>query len=189
VLSAFRLLVANRVAADDVVAASCARALNYFWLAHDAGTAYTYRSYAVKTMAIAAGELDLRYAFALPKLLADPENWTAIYRGFSAWVAPLGHKGLLVEPPGRPGGVETVFLSRDDGAFTFAVVNVGAPRDRLPLEITLDEAAAGSRAALLDPADGHVVAGLESSEHGGRMELEVPALPERSVAVVRLAAR
>ena len=86
-------LVANRVQQDPVVAESC-RALAYFWQANRAGRASTYRSYPVKTFGIAAGDVDLRFAFALPYLLRDPDNWTSIYRGFSAWVAPSGGKGL-----------------------------------------------------------------------------------------------
>ena len=107
VLSAFRLLVANRVAADPVVREACGRALSYFWRAERDGRAYTYRSYAVKTFGIAAGEIDLRYAFNLPHLLADPDNWTSIYRGFSAWVAPWKNKGLPVTFEGDPPGMES----------------------------------------------------------------------------------
>ena len=129
VLSAFRLLVANRISGDPAVANACARALAYFWAGYKNGTAHTYRCYPVKTFGIAAGELDLRFAFALPTLLADPQHWTSIYRGFSAWVAPLGHKGLLVEHPTAAGGLESVFMRRDEQGFTFANVNVGPPAD------------------------------------------------------------
>jgi hypothetical protein len=186
VLSAFRLLVANRVARDPVVRDSCARALNYFWAAHLAGTAYTYRSYAVKTFGIGAGELDLRFAFSLPHFLKDPDNWTAIYRGFSAWVAPHGRKGLLIDIEGRPPAIESVFLSRTEDAFTFALVNTGAPRANVPVTVELDDQAAGSKPELLDPADGRIVQDLSSAEAEGNLEFEVPSLPEGSVAVVRL---
>jgi hypothetical protein len=186
VLSAFRLLVANRVARDAAVRRACERALSYFWATHAAGEAETYRSYAVKTYGIAAGELDLRFAFSLPHFLADPDNWTAIYRGFSAWVAPHRRKGLLVEPEGRPPGVESVFLARDAEAFTFALVNTGRPLARLPFAVELDEDARGSRAVLLDPADGRPLTRLPAAEREERLEFELPLLPERSVAVVRL---
>jgi hypothetical protein len=186
VLSAFRLLVANRVAADPVVCESCARALNYWWRAQDEGRAYTYRSYAVKTFGIAAGEMDLRYAFCLPRLLADPDNWTAIYRGFSAWVAPWRHKALLVTVEGDPPGMESVFLSRDAAAFRFAVVNTAMPCSKIPVTVELDEATAGARVELLDPAGGRLVAALPSAERDGRLEFEIPRLSESSVAVVRL---
>jgi hypothetical protein len=185
-LSAFRLLVANRVAQDPVVARACARAVNYWWQAQRAGTTYTYRPYPVKTFALAAGELDLRYAFNLPHLLRDPENWTSIYRGFSAWVAPWEHKGLLVEAQGDPGGVESVFLHRDASAYTFAIVNVGQPRANLEVSVELDSAAEGARPTLVDPADGRVLAELAHSEREGRLEFEIPVLAEESAAIVRL---
>jgi hypothetical protein len=187
VLSAFRLLVANRVARDPTVQASCARALNYWWQAHREGRAHTYRSYAVKTFGIAAGDVDLRYAFCLPHLLADPDNWTSIYRGFSGWVAPWQNKALLVEADGHPAGIETVFLSRNDAAFTFAIVNTGVPRANLPLSIELDERSAGAQIELLEPADGHSLGRLPSQERDGRLDFDAPFLPESSVAVVRLA--
>jgi hypothetical protein len=186
VLAAFRLLIANRVSRDPAVRDSCARALNYWWLAHRDGKAYTYRSYQVKTFGVAAGEIDLRYAFSLPHLLADPDNWTSIYRGFSAWVAPFGNKALLVEPEGEAAGIESVFLSRDESAFTFALVNTGIPRSKLPISIELDERSQGATVEVLDPADGHCLARLPSEERDGRLAFEAPSLPELSVAVVRL---
>ncbi len=187
VLSAFRMMIANRVSKDPVVAESCARALSYHWNAHREGKAYTYRSYTVKTFGIGAGELDLRFAFSLPEFLKNPDEWTAIYKGFSAWVAPLGQKGLLVEALGTPAGLESVYLSRDDDAFTFAVANVGAPRSRIPLSVELDERAAGSDVELIEPADGRRLAVLPSTEKDGRLEFELPSLKEETVAVVRLA--
>ena len=186
-LSAFRLLVANRVAQDPVVARACARAVNYWWQAERAGTTYTYRPYQVKTFGLAAGELDLRYAFNLPHLLRDRDNWTSIYRGFSAWVAPCGYKGLLVEATGDPAGVESVFLHRDASAYTFALVNVGQPRSQVEVSVELDPTAEGARPTLLDPADGRVLATLPHRERDGRIEFEIAALEEESVAVVRLA--
>jgi hypothetical protein len=188
VLSSFRLMIANRVANDHVIRDSCARALNYFWAAHLAGTAYTYRSYAVKTFGVGAGEIDLRYAFSLPHLLKDPDNWTAIYKGFSAWVAPHEHKGLLIDVEGRSPAVESVFLSRTSDAFTFALVNTGAPRSRLPVRVEVDDAAVGSTPRLIDPADGTTSMTLPSSEEDRMLEFEIPSLPEESVAVVRLVA-
>ncbi len=53
---------------------ACARALNYWWRAEREERVYTYRSYAVKTFGIAAGEIDLRYAFNLPHLLRRPRQ-------------------------------------------------------------------------------------------------------------------
>jgi hypothetical protein len=189
VLSAFRLLVANRVSRDPSVANACARALAYFWAGHKTGAAHTYRCYPVKAFGLAAGELDLRFAFALPTLLADPEHWTSIYRGFSAWVAPLGHKGLLVEHPGAAGGLESVFMRRDDEGFTFANVNVGPPATSVPVRVQLDDAAAGSTVELIEPADGSRIATLPTTEADGWLEFELPRLTERSVAVTRLVSR
>ncbi len=186
VLSAFRLLVANRVQQDPVVAESCARALAYFWQANRAGRASTYRSYPVKTFGIAAGDVDLRFAFALPYLLRDPDNWTSIYRGFSAWVAPSGGKGLLVEPHGRPAGLESVFLSRTEDDFTFAVVNVGPPLAPVPIAVELDERAAGSTVELRDPGGQHEGHHLPSHERDGRLDFELADLGEGEVRVVRL---
>jgi hypothetical protein len=186
VLSSFRLLIANRVAGDPAVADACARALSYFWAGYRNHAAHTYRSYPVKTFGVAAGEIDLRFAFALPTLLADPENWTSIYRGFSAWVAPLGHKGLLVEYPGVAAGTDSVFLRRDDAGFTFATVNVGPPVTTLPVRIELDDAAGGSHVELIEPADGSTIETLPAHESDGWLEFEIPRLGERSVAVTRL---
>jgi hypothetical protein len=186
VLSAFRLLVANRVAADPIVGDACARALNYWWKAEREGRAYTYRSYAVKTFAIAAGELDLRYAFNLPHLLAEPNNWTAIYRGFSAWVAPWRHKGLMVRIEGDPPGMESVFLSRDAAAFRFALVNTGIPRSKTPVTVELDEQVTTTKAELVDPADGRTLAILPSEQRDALTTFQIASMPEASVAVVRL---
>lgn len=186
VLAAFRLLVANRVVADPAVREACARALSYFWRAERDGRTYTYRSYAVKTFGIAAGEIDLRYAFNLPHLLADPDNWTSIYRGFSAWVAPWKNKALLVSPEGDPAGVESVFLSRDDKAFRFALVNTGIPRARMPVSITLDERSSGAALSLLDPASGRLAGRLDGHEVDGKLTFEMPLMKEGSVAVIQL---
>lgn len=186
VLASFRLLVANRVVQDPVVRDACAKALNYFWRAELDGKAYTYRSYAVKTFGIAAGEIDLRYAFNLPHLLSDPDNWTAIYRGFSAWVAPWKNKALLVSPEGDPPGLESVFLSRNDDAFRFAVVNTGIPRSNIPVSVELDDRSAGSRVDLLDPADGRSIAGLLAEERDGKLTFDLPSLAEGTVAVVQM---
>jgi hypothetical protein len=186
VLSAFRLLVANRVASDVAVREACARALSYWWRAERDGKAYTYRSYAVKTFGIAAGEIDLRYAFNLPHLLSDPDNWTSIYRGFSAWVAPWKNKALLVGVEGDPPGMDSVFLSRNDEEFRFALVNTGIPRSNIPVSVELDERSAGVQVELLDPADGKPLAKLASQESDGKLTFDVPSLPEGSVAVVQM---
>jgi hypothetical protein len=186
VLSTFRLLVANRVLQDAVVREACARALSYFWRAELDGKAYTYRSYAVKTFGIAAGEIDLRYAFNLPHLLSDPDNWTSIYRGLSAWVAPWNNKALLVRPAGEPPGLETVFLSRNDDAFRFAVVNTGIPRSNIPLTVELDDHSAGSQVDILDPGDGRVARTLATKETDGTLTFDLPSLAESSVTVVQM---
>ena len=186
VLASFRLLVANRVAADPAVREACARALSYWWRAELDGKAYTYRSYAVKTFGIAAGEIDLRYAFNLPHLLSDPDNWTSIYRGFSAWVAPWKNKALLVSPEGDPPGLESVFLSRNDAAFRFALVNTGVPRSNIPVSVELDGRSAGSHIELLDPADGRSIAKLNTVENDGKLMFDVPSLAEGTVAVVQM---
>lgn len=187
VLASFRLLVANRVVQDPMVRDACAKALDYFWRAELDGKAYTYRSYAVKTFGLAAGEIDLRYAFNLPHLLSDPDNWTSIYRGFSAWVAPWKNKALLVSAEDDPPGIETVFLSRNDKAFRFAMVNTGIPRSNIPVRVELDERSAGSKVELIDPADGGVIRKLAAKESDGKLLFDLPSLAEGTVAVVQMA--
>ena len=113
-------------------------------------------------------------------------NWTSIYRGFSAWVAPSGGKGLLVEPHGRPAGLESVFLSRTEDDFTFAVVNVGPPLAPVPIAVELDERAAGSTVELRDPGGQHEGHHLPSHERDGRLDFELADLGEGEVRVVRL---
>ena len=183
------MMVANRVSQRIRSSRSRARrALSYHWNgAPGRQGVHLSLVHRQDVCGVGAGELDLRFAFALPELLKDPDQWTAIYKGFSAWVAPLGQKGLLVEALGRPAGIESVYLSRDDDAFTFAVANVGAPRSRIPLSVELDERAAGSEVELIEPADGRRLAVLPSTEKDGRLEFELPSLKEETVAVVRLA--
>ena len=116
VASSYRLMLANRIHRDEVVDAAIRRALDYWWTGYRAGTVYTYRAYAVLGYAIAAGELDLRYALALPELLRDPQHHTSMQRGLSAFVAPYGLPLLDVRVDGPAAAfVEPVFLRRRAG--------------------------------------------------------------------------
>ena len=188
VLSAFRLIVANRVLQRSRVADACSKALTYFWRDWQAGTAKTYRCYPVKTFGLAAGELDLRFAFALPTLLRQPDHWTTIYKGFSAWVAPHERKGLRVSADAPAGCVESVFLARRDNAFDFALVNVGPPRRNLEVTVSLDDDSAPTRAHLVNPGDGSATK-LPSDEGDSAVSFQLPTLRSNAVAVIRMCGR
>ena len=70
---------------------------------HRAGTVYTYRAYSAIAFGVAAGEIDLRYAMALPEILRDREQFTSMQRGLSSFIAPHGLPMVYVRARGRPG--------------------------------------------------------------------------------------
>ena len=129
------------------------RALDYWWTQYRAGTVYTYRAYAVIAYAVAAGEIDLRYALALPELLRDPQHFTSIQRGLSSFIHPHGLP--LVEPrvEGATGKfVEPVFLRRRAGELLFALVNVEQPVAAIPVRVAVPERLAVRSVSVIDPA-------------------------------------
>ena len=103
VASSYRLMMALRSIPDPVVTAAIRRALDYWWVGHRAGTVYTYRAYSAIAFGVAAGEIDLRYALALPEILRDREQFTSMQRGLSSFIAPHGLPLVYVRGA-RPAG-------------------------------------------------------------------------------------
>jgi hypothetical protein len=188
VASSYRLMLANRVVRDEVVEAAIRRALDYWWRAFRAGTVYTYRAYAVLGYAVAAGELDLRYALALPELLRDPQHFTSMQRGLSAFVAPHGLPLIDVRVEGTAASfVEPVFLRRRAGELLVALVNVEQPVAGLSIRAALPAGATPAEAVRIDPAAAVLrEEPLAIEADGGAMRVTVGDVGEFGVAVVAL---
>lgn len=136
VAASYRLMLANRSMRDETVRAALARALDYWWKGYQAGTVYTYRAYAVNAFAIAAAELAPAYLAALPTLLKNPDHYTSMQRGFSAFIAPYGLHGLPLRLRAHgPSFVEPVFVARQRGEYRFALVNMEYPLQGLEVEV------------------------------------------------------
>jgi len=183
VASSYRLMLANRVAQEPAIASAVRRALDYWWSGYREGRVYTYRAYAVIAFAVAAGEIDLVYALALPELLKDPDHFPSMQRGLSSFVAPAALAGLSVDTPPF---VEPVFLRRREGEFMFALVNLEYPRRRVRVEVELPPSPSDPSAVLVDAATKEE-APVRITSDNRRVTLEIPELGEFGVACVRLA--
>ena len=189
VASSYRLMMALRSIPDPVVTAAIRRALDYWWVGHRAGTVYTYRAYSAIAFGVAAGEIDLRYALALPEILRDREQFTSMQRGLSSFIAPHGLPMVYVRARGRPGRfVEPVFVRRRPGEYLFALVNTEQPMRQIPVEIGLPVGTSLRGASLIDPA-GDPITEVAASwlPDGDRSAIvAVEELQEFAVMVVRL---
>lgn len=187
VASSYRLMMANRIIGDDEVTAAIGRALDYWWTGYRDGSVITYRAYAVIAYALAAGEIDPRYALALPELLKDPELYTSMQRGLSSFIAPAGLPGLHVEVQGPAAAcVEPVFIRRRQDEFVFALVNMEFGQSGLKAMVDPPAGRPVRAAAILDPASGHRTP-IATENSAGRVEITVPDLPEFGVALVEVA--
>ena len=189
VASSYRLMMALRSIPDPVVTAAIRRALDYWWVGHRAGTVYTYRAYSAIAFGVAAGEIDLRYAMALPEILRDREQFTSMQRGLSSFIAPYGLPMVYVRARGRPGRfVEPVFVRRRPGEYLFALVNTEQPMRRIPVEVALPSGVSLTGASVIDPAAASLaevpVTWLPESD--GSAVVAVEELQEFAVTVVRL---
>lgn len=190
VASSYRLLMALRTIDDEVVRAAVRRALDYWWTAYRAGRVYTYRAYAVIAYAVAAGDIDLRYALALPELLRDPQHFTSLQRGLSSFVAPHGLPKLDPRIEGVPARfVEPIFLRRRPGEFLFALVNVEQPVARVPVRLRVPAGTSVRTIETIDPASADLeTRAVEWSAVDGGPDvcLTIGELQEFAVAVVRV---
>jgi len=189
VASSYRLMMALRSIPDPVVTAAIRRALDYWWVGHRAGTVYTYRAYSAIAFGVAAGEIDLRYAMALPEILRDREQFTSMQRGLSSFIAPHGLPLVYVRARGRPARfVEPVFVRRRPGEYLFALVNTEQPMRNIPVEVGLPAGVSLRGASVIDPA-GDPIAEQSTSwvPDGDRSAtVAVEELQEFAVTVVRL---
>ena len=189
VASSYRLMMALRSIPDPVVTAAIRRALDYWWVGHRAGTVYTYRAYSAIAFGVAAGEIDLRYALALPEILRDREQFTSMQRGLSSFIAPHGLPMVYVRARGRPGRfVEPIFVRRRPGEYLFALVNTEQPMRQIPVEIGLPAGTSLRGASLIDPA-GDPITEVAASwlPDGDRSAIvAIEELQEFAVTVVRL---
>ena len=189
VASSYRLMMALRSIPDPVVTAAIGRALDYWWVGHRNGTVYTYRAYSAIAFGVAAGEIDLRYALALPEILRDREQFTSMQRGLSSFVAPHGLPLVYVRARGRPARlVEPVFMRRRPGEYLFALVNTEQPMRHVPVEVALPSGVSLKGASVIDPAAAEPEAVPVSwlPESDGSAIVAVAELQEFAVTVVRL---
>ena len=189
VASSYRLMMALRSIPDPVVTAAIRRALDYWWVGHRAGTVYTYRAYSAIAFGVAAGEIDLRYALALPEILGDREQFTSMQRGLSSFIAPHGLRLVHVRARGRPGRfVEPIFLRRRPGEYLFALVNTEQPMRQIPVEVGLPPDTSLRGAWLIDPAADPITEVAASWLPSGDNSaiVAVGELQEFAVTVVRL---
>ena len=189
VASSYRLMMALRSIPDPVVTAAIRRALDYWWVGHRAGTVYTYRAYSAIAFGVAAGEIDLRYALALPEILRDREQFTSMQRGLSSFIAPHGLPMVYVRARGRPGRfVEPVFVRRRRGEYLFALVNTEQPMSNIPVEVGLPAGVSLLGASTIDPAGDPMAEVPASWVPGGdrTATVAIEELQEFAVTVVRL---
>lgn len=189
VASSYRLMMALRSIPDPVITAAIGRALDYWWVGHRAGTVYTYRAYSAIAFGVAAGEIDLRYAMALPEILRDREQFTSMQRGLSSFIAPHGLPMPYVRARGRPGRfVEPIFVRRRRGECLFALVNTEQPMRNIPIEVGLPAGVSLRGASLIDPAAASIEEAPTSWVPGGERTaiVGVDELQEFAVVVVRL---
>ena len=189
VASSYRLMMALRSIPDPVITAAIGRALDYWWVGHRAGTVYTYRAYSAIAFGVAAGEIDLRYAMALPEILRDREQFTSMQRGLSSFIAPHGLPMPYVRARGRPGRfVEPVFVRRRRGECLFALVNTEQPMRNIPIEVGLPAGVSLRGASLIDPAAAPIEEVTTSWVPGSERTaiVGVDELQEFAVVVVRL---
>ena len=189
VASSYRLMMALRSIPDPVVTAAIGRALDYWWVGHRAGTVYTYRAYSAIAFGVAAGEIDLRYALALPEILRDREQFTSMQRGLSSFIAPHGLPLVYVRARGRPGRfVEPVFVRRRRGEYLFALVNTEQPMSNIPVEVGLPAGVSLLGASTIDPAGDPMAEVPASWVPGGDRSatVAIEELQEFAVTVVRL---
>jgi hypothetical protein len=188
VASSYRLMMANRITRDDAVTSAVRRALDYWWLGYQAGAVYTYRAYAVIAYALAAGEIDIRYALALPMLLKDPNHFTSMQRGLSSFIAPAGLPGLRVDVVAAgPSFVEPVFLRRSNCEFMFALVNVEYPQRGLEVTVELPDGARVRSASQVDPASASQSSlQFDVRRDEGHVAIRVGDIGEFGVTVVKL---
>ncbi len=186
VASSYRLLMANRIVRDAEVDAAIRRALDYWWTGYKEGRVYTYRAYAVLAYALAAGELDLAYALALPALLKQPQHFTSMQRGLSSFVAPAGLPGLRVRVEALSQSlIEPIFLRRTNDEFLFALVNIEFPQREVPVTVELPAGVGAKDAMEIDPGT-LAQRELQLAQRDGKASLIVPGLAEFGVTVIRL---
>jgi len=188
VAASYRLMLANRVARNPAIRDMIRKALIYWWRGYARGETHTYRSYPVICYAVAAGEIDLRFALALPLMMRDRNNLTAIHRGFSPFMKPFGSVTYPIEVRALgPTGVEPVFVRSDDGEFLFALVNIENPVSQLPIAVRVgDDAIAG--VVEVDPRDGTRMARAHRIE-AGEVTFDVEHLGEFDVRLYSLRRR
>lgn len=187
IASSYRLMMTNRIARDEEVAAAVSRALDYWWKGYREGAVVTYRAYAVIAYALAAGEIDPRYALALPELLKDREHYTSMQRGLSSFIHPAGLPGLRVEVAGAAAAlIEPVFIRRAEEEFVFALVNMEGGQSDVGVDVDLPSGLRATSATGLDPASGRRTP-LALGGSDGRVRVVVPDLPEFGVTLVEVA--
>lgn len=187
IASSYRLMMTNRIACDDEVTAAVSRALDYWWTGYRQGAVVTYRAYAAIAYALAAGEIDPRYALALPELLKDREHYTSMQRGLSTFIHPAALPGLRVEVAGAAAAlIEPVFIRRREEEFVFALVNMEGGQSDIGADVDLPPGRRATSATALDPASGgRTPLALDGSQ--GCARVVVPDLPEFGVTLVEVA--
>jgi hypothetical protein len=180
VASSYRLMLANRVARNPVITEMIRKALTYWWRGYQKGETHTYRSYPIITYAVAAGEIDLRFALALPLMMKDRDNLTAIHRGFSPFMKPFAAVTYPVEVRALgPTGIEPVFIRSNEREFLFALVNIENPVSGLPVAVQVSDDAI-STVMEVDPRDGAEMP-VECARGGGEVTFDVDSLGEFGV--------
>ena len=183
--SSYRLMLANRVARNPEITKMIRKALDYFWRRYQKGETYTYRVYPIIAFAVAAGEIDLRFALALPLMMKNPDNWTAIHRGFAPFVKPHAVVTYPVEVKVLgPTGAEPVFIRSNDDEFMFALVNVENPVSELPVVV---EVGADTIVAIVevDPRD-RTETPIDFNQTNGQLNFIVDSLGEFGVRLFSL---
>ncbi len=185
VAASYRLMLANRVARNPAITEMIRKALTYFWRGYQKGDTHTYRSYPVIAYAVAAGEIDLQFALALPLMMKNPDNLTAIHRGFSPFMKAFGTVTYPVEVRALgPTGVEPVFIRSNEAEFMFALVNIENPVSGLPVAVRVGDNTIKA-VVEVDPRDSTETS-LNFNQSSGEVTFEVDNLGEFGVRLFSL---
>jgi hypothetical protein len=183
--SSYRLMLANRVARNPDISEMIRKALIYFWHGYQTGETHTYRSYPIIAYAVAAGEIDLQFALALPLMMKNADNWTAIHRGFSPFMKPFGTDTYPIEVQVfGPSGVEPVFIRNNQDEFLFALVNIENPVSGLPVAVQVGQDTIKA-VVEVDPRD-RTETPTNFSQTDGKVNFTVDHLGEFSVRLFSL---
>jgi len=113
-------------------------------------------------------------------MMKNPDNLTAIHRGFSPFMKAFGTATYPVEVRALgPTGVEPVFIRSNEAEFMFALVNIENPVSGLPVAVRVGDHPIKA-VVEVDPRD-RTETSLNFNQSSGEVTFEVDNLGEFGV--------